>query len=77
MILSIFRKWGYIMKIRLGVRKHKIVLVQETLAFCTVCKGGGGELTTECCGRPMTNEERNRVYKISDLDFVNGKWVNK
>ena len=59
------------------MRNHKIVLWQGTLAFCTVCKGGEGELTTECCGRPMTEEERNRVYKVGDLDFINGKWLNE
>ena len=58
------------------MNEHKIILVNETLAFCTVCKGGEGELTTECCGRPMTQEERKRVYEIGDLDFVNGKWTD-
>lgn len=57
--------------------QHKIELVNENLAFCTVCKGGEGDLTTECCGRPMTEEEHNRVYKVGDLDFINGKWIDK
>ena len=56
---------------------HTIKLVHESLAFCTTCKAGEGELTTECCGRKMTEEERNRVYKIGDLDFINGKWTEK
>jgi len=59
------------------MREHNITLVQDNLAFCEVCKAGEGELTTECCGRPMTEEERNRVYKIGDLDFINGKWIGK
>jgi len=58
-------------------RKHDITLVHGDLAFCEVCKAGEGELTTECCGRPMTEEERNRVYKVGDLDFINGKWTKK
>ena len=58
-------------------REHCIELVRGELAFCTVCKGGEGELTTECCGRPMTEEERKRVYEIGDLDFVNNKWMVK
>ena len=57
--------------------KHEIVLIQENLAFCKVCKAGEGELTTECCGRPMSKEERERVYKVGDLDFINDKWVKK
>lgn len=58
-------------------RKHTIELVDGDLAFCTTCKGGEGELTTECCGRPMTEEELNRVYKIGNLDFIGGRWVKK
>lgn len=58
------------------MRNHDIVLWQGTLAFCIVCKGGEGDLTTECCGRPMTEEERKRVYEVGDLDFINGKWVS-
>jgi len=57
--------------------KHKIILVRGELAFCTVCKAGEGELTTECCGRPMSEEERKRVYEIGNFDFVNGEWVEK
>lgn len=57
------------------MRKHTIELVFDgNLAFCTTCKAGEGELTTECCGRRMTEEERYKVYKLGNLDFVNGKW---
>ncbi len=55
-------------------REHTIELVDGNLAFCTTCKGGEGSLTTECCGRPITEEESNRVYKKA-LDFINGKWT--
>lgn len=58
-------------------REHTIVLVQENLAFCTVCKGGEGSLTTECCGRIITTEEENRIYNIGDLDFIDGAWRSK
>ena len=55
--------------------KHIIELVcNDTLAFCTVCKGGEGSLTTECCGRPITPDEEEHIYEIGDLDFINGKW---
>lgn len=59
------------------MKKHNITLVNDNLAFCTVCKGGEGELTTECCGRPLAEEERNRIYKIGNLDFINSKWTKK
>ena len=59
------------------MREHTIKLVNEDLAFCTTCKGGEGELTTECCGRPMTEEECHRVYILGNLDFVDGKWRPK
>ena len=58
-------------------REHDITLVRGDLAFCKVCKAGEGELTTECCGRRRSEEERNRVYKIGNLDFINGKWTKK
>lgn len=57
-------------------RKHNFTEGEE-LAYCKICKAGEGELTTECCGRPMTEDERNRVYKVGDLDFINGKWIEK
>ena len=60
------------------MKEHKIILVHNgELAFCTVCKGGEGSLTTECCGRPMTQDEEYHVYNIGDLDFVNGRWTVK
>ncbi len=47
------------------------------LGACTVCKGFEGTLTTHCCDRPITKEEENRIYKIGDLDFRDGEWVDK
>lgn len=44
------------------------------LGFCTVCNGAEGTLTTECCGRPITEEEEHRIYIVGDLDFYDGKW---
>ena len=57
--------------------EHQIKFTEHDLAFCTVCKGGEGELTTECCGRPMTVIECYKVYNLGTLDFVDGKWKNK
>ena len=60
------------------MREHTIKLVGNgELAFCTTCKGAEGSLTTECCGRPMTEEETNRVYRVGDLDFIDGEWRSK
>jgi len=45
------------------------------LSFCTTCKGGEGSLTTECCGRPLTEVEEWMIYDIGVLDFVGEQWV--
>ena len=47
------------------------------LGFCTICGGMEGTLTTECCGRPITEEESNRIYKLGNLDFIDGEWRTK
>ena len=55
--------------------KHTITMVHNgELAFCTTCKGGEGSLTTDCCGRPMTEQETEKVYKSGTLDFIDGEW---
>ncbi len=59
------------------MREHTIIIVHESLAFCTTCKGGEGDLTTECCGRPITEEESNMIYKLGTLDFIDGEWRPK
>jgi len=47
------------------------------LVLCTVCHGAEGTLTTECCGRPITEDEENRIYKLGNLDFIDGEWRPK
>lgn len=59
------------------MREHKLNYEYHGLAFCDVCKGGEGSLTTECCGRPITPDEEEHVYEIGDLDFIDGKWRPK
>lgn len=54
---------------------HEIVYVHGDLTYCTICRSGEGELTTECCGRPLTEEERRHVYIVGDLDFIRGCWA--
>ncbi len=60
------------------MREHTLTYTCEgNLASCTTCKGAEGSLTTECCGRPITEEEVHRIYEVGDLDFVDGKWRTK
>lgn len=40
---------------------------------CAVCNGSEGVLTTECPGRPMTDEQIDEVY-AGRLDFKKGQW---
>lgn len=44
------------------------------LANCKVCNGAEGALTTHCCGRHLTTEEVDKVYR-GDLDFKDNQWV--
>ena len=46
------------------------------LFHCTICNGFEGSLTTDCCGRKITPEEEDKIYKKGTLDFVNGEWVH-
>lgn len=45
------------------------------LSLCIVCNALEGALTTECCGRPITEEEERQIYNEGTLDFINGEWV--
>ena len=66
---------------------HECNCGSETCVFCAggldacdVCGGFGGiegTLTTDCCGRRLTKEEEDRIYKKGNLDFRNGQWVNE
>lgn len=47
------------------------------LFACTVCGGFEGTLTTDCCGRKLTSEEKDRIYHAANLDFRDGEWVNE
>ena len=46
------------------------------LAFCLVCQGAEGELTTDCPGDGVTTEQRHAVM-MGELDYVNGEWQEK
>lgn len=46
------------------------------LSWCVVCNGFEGSLTTDCCGRKITDEEEDRIYKQGTLDFKAGQWVS-
>jgi hypothetical protein len=45
------------------------------LGLCTSCNGFEGTLTTECCGRRITEEEERLIYNERVLDYVGGKWL--
>jgi hypothetical protein len=45
------------------------------LGYCTVCNGFEGTLTTECCGRKLTEIEEDKIYKEGTLDFKEGQWI--
>lgn len=47
------------------------------LGACKVCNGMEGDLTAECCGRPITKLESHFIYNEGTLDFANGKWQVK
>jgi hypothetical protein len=46
------------------------------LGYCAVCGGFEGTLTTDCCGRKLTPNEEDRIYRKGNLDFKDGKWVD-
>ncbi len=45
------------------------------LAVCARCGGAEAGITTECCGRPMTEEEQELVAR-GDLDYDMGVWFH-
>jgi len=49
---------------------------RSELTCCDVCGGFEGTLTTDCCGRRLTQEEENRIYNLADLDFRSGMWFS-
>lgn len=65
-------------------RKHVAVKHPDTcnciicsggLFQCAVCNGAEGQLTTECCGKWLSQEVLDGVFD-GHCDFVGGKWVN-
>lgn len=47
------------------------------LGACSVCGGFEGTLTTDCCGRRITQLEEDQIYRQGRLDFRDGKWVRE
>ncbi len=44
------------------------------LFICSVCGGGEGSLTTDCCGYKVPYAMDQLVY-AGTIDFVEGRWV--
>ncbi len=53
----------------------RCVICDGGLAFCTVCKAGENELTTECPGVPASATQRELVCG-GKLDFRKGCWIS-
>jgi hypothetical protein len=56
-----------------GGETQRCAVCDFGLFICKVCRGAEAALTTECCGRPMTEEERELTAR-GDLDFDMGVW---
>jgi hypothetical protein len=48
------------------------------LALCSVCGLLEGALTTDCCGKKVSYDTQDLIYKGGNLDFREGYgWVNE
>lgn len=56
--------------------RYGCIFCDGGLSACTVCHGFEGTLTTECCGRPLTEDEEDRIYTKANLDYKDGKWLD-
>lgn len=49
------------------------LICEGGLSVCVVCGGAESSLTSECCGRKLSDKEQ---YAVScGDDYKNGKWV--
>ena len=44
------------------------------LAWCVICHGAEGSLTTECCGRALSEEEQHNIHMKQILNYRDGQW---
>lgn len=56
--------------------KCDCVVCKGDLFVCDTCKGAEGQLTTECCGQPLTEKVLDRVFN-GEIDFINNHWKIK
>ena len=47
---------------------------EQGLGYCDVCKGAEASLTTDCCGRKITESE-DMCIMGGTLDYVKGNWI--
>ena len=58
-------------------------LCKGGMKMCWVCFGvgipltSGSSLTSDCCGRQITEDEEHRIAHEESLDFRNGHWVDE
>jgi len=48
------------------------MICDGALSVCTVCKGAEIELTTDCIGKPLTDNQR--IGVANGDDYKEGKW---
>ncbi len=53
---------------------ERCIICDGGLSVCIVCGGAEGTLTTECCGKRITSEEEDAIYKAETLDYKDKKW---
>ena len=51
-----------------------VEVIKVARVLCEVCGAAEGEIPTDCPGRKMTADEKERVFHGS-LDYKNGKWL--
>lgn len=52
------------------------VICDGGLSICSVCNGAEGQLTTDCCGRKLSQDTLNAVYE-GRINYRNGEWKIK
>lgn len=57
-------------------KQYGCFICENELTFCEVCKGGEGNIPTDCPGKPL-NEHQISYIVNEALDFIDGEWKYK